>query len=1418
MRVLIVTASFWVLVAAKPEMYKEKEDFQYSRSSSDDGTKSGYYGAQRGNMGGNYERAHNMDSLAQHHMSTLVRNVDGELGEGANTRSGSVFSAANSRGLYGSGNYDLGYLKGRNFGEGMSFRDSSAHTPTANSGRSGYSSYGDLYSAAAANNARYSSSQSQNAGVSSGYQKSGLASQYVHTDAQQAADNIYDASNYEHDSQAGSNYKYAQSTNVAQSDYEKSNSAGYDYKTRGSLITPVRIYSIRPGSRVAIPVVAQVYDASAVQDQNAINSDSDILSTSGQRLRYVPTNNAKHYESSYSYRKQWEKKDSIPAVTEIPTESPFSKNSELYEDAQISQTSNNQYESDLASADSQSSSANGAYSSGYSGNTRTALSSQARLQSQTYNSGASSSDAYTQNAYNSGVSASNAYNHNTYDAGVAEKLFGSHLSESTANSNNLVENIASKPKSYHSSYAYHKSWERRGDPYVIKPVGGDINDQTSQRLTAASANQGYGCTYCLDQSQLRKRRSLNTDEYQQRENLYDGQKDIGQQQSMSGWEQELGQQTDKWQNFEDLGQQTQNKWDDLESLNQKPQSQLGKLEDLDQQTQNQWDKVEDLGQQTQNQWGKLEDLGQQPQTQDKLEDLGQQTQSHWGKLEDLGQQIQSQWGQSEDLSQQSQNQWNKLDDLSQQPQTQDKLEDLGQQTQSHWGKLEDLGQQIQSQWGQSEDLGQQSQSQWNKLDDLSQQPQTQDKLEDLGQQTQSQWSKLEDLSQQTQTQDQLENLGQQTQNQWGQLEDLGQQSQSQWNKLDDLSQQPQTQANPEDLGQQIQNQWGQLEQLGQQSPRQWYKLHDLSQRPQNEDKLEDLSQQTQSHWSKLENLGQSTGGYLVNVGQQTQNKWNKLNDVDPQENLGQQGQPQNVVNIGQETQFTQNTYGEYPFYNPWTMDGRFVTYNDNRNIPELPYAQESQENINRKNCHNFEDGNYFHHHNFGFKESQAATHSSDFLFNINQIVYPEENPAPNQNHELLPKSDTNILRETTTIVSVTTDDKKPGSSNKDEAKENNSSNVITHPIDIGRGDIGPEDTSIEITNIDSKNSYKTPEEIESLSLVKDQRNVFVEPLILSVTGLNQHSEPDNKHKLFKELSTVIESVTTSTTKPKQIIENNDMNVTPKSSFSNNPVFNRRQKEPNRILASDEQHHEKPIEILQNFEQQNWGQETQNVVQQNMGQHLEPFQEQNMAQDLEPLDQNFLEQNFEPFEEQKMRQHLGNFEEKDMVQHSEPLGRQNMESLEPLAEELSVVPHLNNFEQQNWGQQAQSLDQQNMEHLDRFEQENLGQNLIPFSKQNMEELESIDKNTRPLDISEKQTVEQLDLHDKFGKQFKLPTDENIVQNSQDSSKHAQEQINNLSKNRDLSTPIEPTTENPGFWGSVWNKTKRAKASVVSWFKS
>ncbi|XP_030025467.2 uncharacterized protein DDB_G0283357 [Manduca sexta] len=751
MKRLVLIATLATLATAKPGTYKETEDFQYSRSSTDEGSKSGFYGAQRGNMGGNYERAHNMDGLAQHQMSGLVRQVEGELGDGSKTKSGSVFTAANSRGMYGSGHYDLSNLEGRNFQEGVSFHDSQSQLQshsslTAQSGHhshsSGYGAQSSGYNAQSAgynaqsgyntqssditaqssalNSAAYSGRHLHGSRTQSGYNGYQYLGYNGAENNQQQAENLHAADQYEY-GQRQANGHYSQSAYNSQSAYDQSssnvrnaNSYGTNSQTRVISAVPVRIVG-RPGTRVAVPIATKPYDAlnGAAYEQNSVNSDAEVLSNQNQDNSYKPTG-PKHYESSYSYRKQWEKHDTHPVTVlpvVVPTSNSFPKNSELYEDAQ-SLSAGQQYESSGLGSHRSHSHLSNSYS-GYNANANLASLSQSQHQS-AFN--AQSHRSTSAKATDSSASSQGIYN-----------------SANTADTTNQIEDVDSKPKSYHSSYSYHKSWERQGDPYVIKPASSGFNTEASQRLTAASTNHGswssqrYGSQYqqaqqnvlnmedCDENAHIRVARSYNTLQYDE-QNTY--------QQNNENQE-ILSQQS---QNLEDLTQQTQNKWDKIEDLGQQRQNQWDQSEDLVQQTQNKWDKLEDLGQQAQHNWDQSEDLGQQAQNKwDQSEDLGQQSQSKWDKLEDAGQQTQSQWDKFEDGGQQTQNQWDKLEDLGQQTRPQSfNLENTDQQSQSKWDHFDgqqsqlDVGQQLQNTWSQQEStgdgsVGQETQINWDNL-------------------------------------------------------------------------------------------------------------------------------------------------------------------------------------------------------------------------------------------------------------------------------------------------------------------------------------------------------------------------------------------------------------------------------------------------------------------------------------------------------------------------------------------------------------------------------------------------------------------------------------------------------------------------------------------------------------------------------
>lgn len=391
--------------------------------------------------------------------------------------------------------------------------------------------------------------------------------------------------------------------------------------------------------------------------------------------------------------------------------------------------------------------------------------------------------------------------------------------------------------------------------------------------------------------------------------------------------------------------------------------------------------------------------------------------------------------------------------------------------------------------------------------------------------------------------------------------------------------------------------------------------------------------------------------------------------------------------LNQETQhILENTYGGNQFYmqHPWAViNGRYIPYPTNYGDILYVSSHGHQEHNNINNVWNqqkFRQGSHYHHHNFDFKEIQSSTNSG-FLYNTKLSDHsgmPNEHTDQNTEDKLLPKNDTNIQRETTMVhhieETIPNTTQKPGNSINVHYEEN-SAPVNRHPIDIGRGDIGAEDTLI-----DEANNYKSPEEIEALSLTKDEENTFKEPLNLSVTGINKQSEPVNK------LSSVIE-----------------------------------------------QAEQQLTQQLQNFEDLNWEQEAQNVEQLSIGQPKEP-----------------LQQNNEKFE---------NLAQKS-VDQSHSFEQQNIKTLE--------YPEEKNFRPNDYREQIQ----------------------MPADKYGHENLQTSSKSFETNQKNEE-----------------VQTKENLSQNVE------------LPKSaEDISAPIEPSTERPGFWSKVWNKTKSAKESVVSWFRS
>ncbi|XP_063362433.1 hornerin-like isoform X2 [Cydia amplana] len=1333
MRSLILVVAISALAWARPETYKETEEFQYARSSSDEGSKSGYYGAQRGNVAGNYEKAHNMDNLAQHQMSGAINQVQGELGDASKTRAGNVYTAANTAGVYGSGYHDLSNLQGRNFGQ-------------SSSSDSTHSSLSSAYN-------QHARSQSQQSGYGASSQ---LGQASLHSGSLHAADSAgygSDIGSSSHSSgyHAASGYQSRSgynSQNYDQSNLQSGNLQGYgtgDQTRRYTVVAPVRIIA-RPGTQIAIPVYGEAgYDAyrasssigqsssnryasqtaAASFDQNAINSEAEVLNNNEQHIGSVPAPNGKHYSSSYNYHKGWERHSETTdlPVTVAPVVNPLSVNSELYEDAQG------------ASANSYNS-ANRLNS--YAGSSQ--ASHQADYRSQ-HNSQASSLSNVNSNAYTQGE-------------------YGSH--------SGLAPLVDSQPKSYQSSYSYHKSWEKQGDPYVIYPgttgeasqriVSGTKNAASSQRY---GSNQHYSHGSAVDCDSLcRYRRSTRSADYYQQ--------DLGQQ-AQTAWDQSLSQQTQQSANLEDLGQQTQN----LEDFGQHSQS--ANLEDLGQQTQNLEDfgqhsqsaNLEDLGQHTQN----LEDFGQHSQTA-HVEDLGQKSQN----LDNLGQQTQQSWG---NIQQQSQSQ---------------NLEDFGQQTQGKWhalnhtfeSNLEDLGQQTQQSWSNIEQQASQTQGHWHDMATYSHQSeQTFGNLDNFGQQTQSKWDNLEGLGPQTQK---TEDLGQKTHNNWDDLDQSRQQVQTQWNNINSINKTRHTDTNTE---QQTQTHFGSVNEV---KPNREHAGNTLN--------TSNKENPVANNPADLEFWGLTNNQKHENNHNYNQHSYNNHNSYSNSQDHGvSRGQHANNNNA--------QTFHNNPLQSIWNkldnMEQQSEHSNENQENTEYQNSQHSygQENTSQ---HESNWGSINSSYHWNQQQTQSSGYQPSIIFN-STIDKPKNDHLPK---EVAPE--------------------KPKDVDDDETPEEPEP-VEVGRGDIGaEGDskTTPKTVQNYHTYTTQLKPEKSSEKIEALSLSRGTDQYTTESNTLSVLSISQQKWLEEQRQRateeLHEISGSKSSTTTSTTTPHSVKHTTPHGNGAQHFFGQPEEIQEHDKSDNIQKNYDDLQQQNTMQQNQDFHQQNQQhhvQQSQSIGHhnQNIDQHTQNFDQQNTEQQFEDFGQHTQDLNQQNLQEfTNLGQQSQNFDQLntgDFRQQTQDLSQQNLQQFHHLGQETQKLDQQNTGQQsEDFGQQTQDLNQQNLQDF-----ANLGQH-----SQNSDQLTTGDFGQQNQDLNQQnlQQFSNLEQHSQTSytheaREFVSHSHTQVAQEQQITPVGDRGSQTNPKQDVEIVPPSVITTEKPGFWKSVGSKFTSAKDSVASWFK-
>ncbi|GBP45946.1 hypothetical protein EVAR_41248_1 [Eumeta japonica] len=1106
MKRLLILVVCLAVTSARPETYREKEDFQYSRSSTDEGSKSGFYGAQRGNTGGNYERAHNMDNLAQHQMSGVVRQVEGELGDAANSKRGNVFSSASTRGMYGQGNYDLSNLAGRNFQEGTSYADTLASSSSTASRNAGYTGHSSVYSGSGSRSSSLEAHDLQNAN-----QYYSRQPQYGSSYQMLSQNNALGHRAYEHSA--------SEHSASGHQSYEQSN---YEANSRDSRYSSAMPTQRRPNSGITSAITAQAYDDS--QRLQSANTDAEVLHNHDS----VNTENRpRHYESSYSYRKEWERHNIVPAAipSAITTQSPnFDMQNQNAHEQQEQQSQSNQqryatnsrltHNNDYGAESSGLQTQEGLSTSHVSGNSRS-----------NYQSN------YDADYNQRHQSSSSVLNSNMHGGGQRYSNLGASQSENQ-------ESIDTRPKAYQSSYSYHKSWERQGDPYTIQPVSGASANLQALNSDSSSANHNAYASHHYGSNHRRSHQSYSSSHNGNVDCDEDGHVRVAR-----SYRTDFQNEQEQMQNIE----------------NQQRLSHAGRLESFDQQSLN--NDFQDMGQQIQTNFANSGYFGQQEQDLANLEDLGQQSLINFGQLEDFGQQKQESFGNLEDLGQHIQG-------------GSASLENLGKEEQS---KFENFGQHIQDETTNLTDLGQQAQTGFESLQNFGQHIQGGSaNLEDLGQQTQASFGNLEDFGQHTQgSSTNLSDLGQQMQTNFGNLEEFGQQSQNDLENLENFEQKTQTdlqnfdqQSEDNNLGQQIQGGFPDLDNsktekgILQNFDQETQSKEDITQNNQYDfSKLETMNQQVQKELPNLNNFDQqvqaentnekevqreiqTNGSNLVNLEHQFQLNLNNTNlDEDRKEGLQFNVFNQNSDNtLGQEhstfdhihpvdnispTENSKNTsQSSFDNNQKWNENSH---YSDNDNTYEQSYYHTSSSNFNssRQLSHSQVSQNDRQdiHSN---QQTNDAHNTSDLDSLWNEIFDLMDNiQADRKDNETKESKKTqNALNSTQESLITNVNNANEKTSQNDHSytnTDNENKPIVVEPVlspNYGRGDIESDDFSsvtelstkhslvpIMFANEDPKKPYKTPKEIETLSLITETAT------IKENNNENQHNINNQIHKL-----------------------------------------------------------------------------------------------------------------------------------------------------------------------------------------------------------------------------------------------------------------------------------------------------------------
>lgn len=604
----------------------------------------------------------------------------------------------------------------------------------------------------------------------------------------------------------------------------------------------------------------------------------------------------------------------------------------------------------------------------------------------------------------------------------------------------------------------------------------------------------------------------------------------------------------------------------------------------------------------------------------------------------------------------------------------------------------------------------------------------------------------------------------------------------------------------------------------------------------NEIKKEEIGQENES-------TDESDLAQTADLGQQSQVPWEITNQNENSFKPWHQ-ETEDKVQVGLTNSEHSNTFLDMPNPHPWMYNHAYHHHENSSNSNKYFADSSSSSSFNRSHSNNWLPENHTNMHSNGSAFGSSIMGLWDKLDKIEKQTIPSQGNDDEERQDVVQHGTANVFGtqvQQSVFNSHNTDIEQFNGTASNAQRTVFELHATIKPIqpiiatmtttkpltelikkddnphDIGRGDIGTEDLSNEQSKPGNSKPYKTPEEIENLSVTKETDNTdkhVVEvnkntehEIDLSVMSLDQqkHSELQDKKEQSKSQSAASSTITNTQNSNHHHIHHNE-----------------------NTHHTNEEMESHDMEQLDNQGSQNLDQQTlvqlvdnQDNQHKNIDQQFVDFGEQSETLGAEQMEQQFETTNIGQGE---------SFHQENRKHEAEELGQQH-EQFDQVS--LSGWKPDDNFAQQehkleNWGQENENLEQQSqtgwVENRDNQQVQSAWKPTEEFEQHShlaepiakpMEDLsQQVQTAWQPTENLQQQTQDT----DAFTSQLDQNKEISPTYNKQ--PEVVEELIVPQKTTVVLDSPPEPEsiTEKPGFWGKVGNKFTNAKDKVASWFSS